>query len=190
MSSQTPSPADGDQPRRRTPFLEQSYGDLLRSMALIVLLVLVIYGCSRLTETDQETPVTQVDYTSELAGAREAASYDVLAPEGLPDGWRATSVDAAHDGDVLAWHLGFLNPDDEYVGLEQTNGGLDEEIRDGFEGQQRVDTLTVGGRRWDVYDGEDNVLVNVDGDVTTVVVSRAEVDVLRAFAAALRRSGG
>jgi hypothetical protein len=179
---------DGDVPRRRTPFLQQSYGDMMRSMVLLAILVALAYGCSQLMETEPEEPVEVIDYSSELRGAEELADYEVLAPEGLPPQWRATSADIDRSGGDVAWHLGFLNPDNRYVGLEQTDGELPLNVATLFEGRQASDTVSSGGLEWQVFsgaEGADNVLVHVDGDVTTVVHGSPPVEELVTFADSL-----
>jgi Protein of unknown function (DUF4245) len=174
-------------PRQRKPFLQQSHADMLRSMVVLALIVAVAWGCSQFWESDPETPVRRVDYTSELREARSRADYDVLAPRGLPSGWRATSVDVTASERSLDWHLGFVSPDDEYVGLEQSDGDLPPGVRRASDGREPDNTLQIGGRTWDVFDpdGTDAVLVHVDGDVSTAVVSSGGVALASEFAGAL-----
>lgn len=190
MSSSEPDrPANGDYAPRRKPFLQQSYGDMVRSLLLFVAVIALVYGCNRVFAEDREPPVTTVDYSSQLDRAEGLADYEVLAPQGLPDGWRATSVDVEQaDEEVVAWHLGFLTPDDRYVGLEQTNGDLDPAVAEQIDISATSETVEVIGRSWRVYRSEvrDNALVHVEEGVTTVVNGSPDVEVLRQFAESLR----
>jgi Protein of unknown function (DUF4245) len=182
------STTEAGRPRQRKPFLQQSYADMLRSVVVLALIVAVAWGCSQFLESDPETPVRRVDYTSELRDARSRAEYEVLAPQGLPAGWRATSADVTTSGQSLDWHLGFVSPDDAYVGLEQSDDQLPTGVRRVYEDREPDNTLQISGRRWDVYapNGADTVLVNVDGDVSTAVVSTGGVELAGVFAGALR----
>lgn len=161
---------------------------MVRSLLLFVVVIALVYGCNRVLADDTPPPVDTVDYSSQLDSAEQAAGYEVLAPDSLPDGWRATSVDVEQTGDVVAWHLGFLTPDDRYVGLEQTNGDLDPAVAAQIGGVSGGEPIEVAGRRWEVYrnDSGDNALVRVDNGVTTVVNGTPDVDVLLRFAEALR----
>lgn len=68
---------------------------------------------------DKADPVKAVDYRVELATARRAAPYPVVAPDGLAKGWKPTSV--SYQGqNGSGWHLGFLDPDKKYVAVEQS----------------------------------------------------------------------
>jgi len=187
-SSRPTEPAPGGPPPRRKPFLQQSYGDMVRSMVLLVLLVALVYGCTRLLSPDTEPSVTTIDYTSQLRSAQELAEYEVLAPRGLPEQWRATSADLDRSGDEVSWELGFLSPEERFVGLEQTDGELDAEVARLFEGRQADGTVSAAGRRWQVFRGGtdgDSALVHVDGAVTTVVRGSPDVETLRTFADSL-----
>ncbi|HET7326408.1 MAG TPA: DUF4245 domain-containing protein [Nocardioidaceae bacterium] len=191
VSSPEPDRADGDYAPRRKPFLQQSYGDMLRSLLLFVVVIALVYGCNSVLADDAETPVHTVEYASQLASAEELADYEVLAPHDLPEGWRATSVDVEQrkdEGkDLVAWHLGFLTPDDHYVGLEQTNGDLDPAVAGQIEPGGGT-TIEMDGRSWQVSrsDSGDNALISREQGVTTVVNGSPGIEVLRQFAASLR----
>ncbi|GAB2589835.1 DUF4245 domain-containing protein [Streptomyces capparidis] len=136
-------------------------------------------------------PVKTVDYRIELLTARRAAPFPVLAPEGLSKDWRATSVryrgqDPEADGAV--WHLGFINPQDEYAAVEQTDGPAARFIDDVSKQARPDGTVRVGGQTWERYVGPKyNALVRAEKDVTTVVTGTAPHDQLAELAAALRR---
>lgn len=163
---------------------------MMRSMLLLALLVALAYGCSQLLQDEpEEPPVDTVDYSSELRGAEEMADYEVLAPEGLSAQWRATSADVERSRGAVAWHLGFLNPDDRYVGLEQTSGELPLNVATLVEGREAADTVSAAGLEWQVFpgrEGADNALLHVNGDVTTVVHGSPPVDELVVFADSLQ----
>src|SRR5262245_64547009 len=90
---------------------------MIWSLAVIGIVAGIIYVF--IPHDDSKSPVERKDYRVELLGARRDAAYPVLAPEGLSRDWKATSV--RYDGDDhQSWHLGFLDPEGEYVAIKQS----------------------------------------------------------------------
>jgi hypothetical protein len=187
VSEQSTRPPQAPPPARRKSFAEQSYGDLVRSLLMLLLLIAAVWFVgSFFTAEDEERPVRRVDYSGQLSSARDRADYRVLAPRGLGPGWVATSVDVQSSGGTVRWHLGFLTPEEEYVGLEQ--GDLEpDQLAAAYVGDLRpVGTTRAGGERWRVYEGEtDAALVRRQGEVITIVVGTVSPDELSTFAASL-----
>lgn len=181
MSEQTSRP-------RRKSFAEQSFGDLVRSIVLLLLVIGLIWGIGSLfTAEDEERPVRAVEYSRQLATARDMADYRVLAPRGLAGGWVPTSVDVQSSGVAVRWHLGFLTPGKEYVGLEQGDADPQRLARKYVGDLRRSGAVPVAGEPWQLYRGEiDTALVRRRRDVITIVVGTADTDVLRSFARSLR----
>ncbi len=134
-----------------------------------------------------QNPVKPISYQADLGGARRAAPYRVLAPAGLSDRWRATSVRFdASDPHNVRWHLGFIAPDQQYVAVEQTNGvGATMIAAEGQHGAADG-SMDVAGAPWARYHGTYNSLARTDRGVTTLVTGTAGYPELAAFAAALR----
>ncbi|GAA2494527.1 DUF4245 domain-containing protein [Streptomyces thermolineatus] len=167
---------------------KQTVRDMVLSMAAIGLLAGGIYLFIPHTEDD---PVKPVDYRVELGQARRAAPYPVAAPEGLPEQWRATSVRyrGAGESGGAEWHLGFINPQQEYAAVEQSNGPAAKFVADVSKGAEENGTRKIEGTTWKRYDGEKyNALVRQEKNVTTVVTGTAPHDQLAELAAALRTS--
>ena len=157
-------------------------------MAVVGVVVAVIYLFVPHTEQD---PVKPVDYTVELTTARRAAPFPVLAPEGLSKEWRATSVRYDHHDPKAGgavWHLGFINPRDEYAAVEQSNGPARPFVEDKSKRARRDGTVRIQGEQWDRYTGEKyNALARTDDSgVTTVVTGTATHGDLAELANALR----
>ncbi len=142
--------------------------------ALVVLLAVVLgwVALRALTSSDAATPVRTVDYTRDVPAAREAADFRLLAPPGLPSGWRATTV--RFTGPPRAhWHLGVLTGEDRYVGLEQGQDSVASMVeRYVDEAATRGEPVDVAGRPWATYSdsGGDLALVRRAGRTTTLVV--------------------
>lgn len=170
--------------------------DMVLSLAVIGALVGVIYIFIPHDDspTAEQNAVKTVDYRVEVTTARRAAPYAVAAPEGLADGWRATSVSykASNDGKGGAWHLGFLDPEQHYAAVEQSDAPAREFIKDVTLGATKTKgQQAVGAEKWDRYQGETyKALVREESDVTTVVTGTAPYGRLAELAGALKAKKG
>jgi hypothetical protein len=186
-------------PPPRKPFAQQSFGDMLRSMVVLVLIVGALWAVnSLLFSQDTTTPVRAVSYRGQLADARQMADYRVLAPSGLGASWVPTSVDVRRSGPTVRWHLGFLTPGREYVGLEQGDRAPGRIAAQYVADLRPSGALTIDGTPWRLYRGEtDTALVRRDGragaaqggaegGAVTVVVGTAPTGQLVSFARSLR----
>ncbi|HEX5567988.1 MAG TPA: DUF4245 domain-containing protein [Streptomyces sp.] len=174
---------DGDVANKRGT---QTVRDMVLSILVIGLGAGFLYLLS--PHGDSQDPVRPVTYDTELTTARRAAPYPVAAPEGLPESWRATSVRYRAQGEHgTVWHLGFLDPDNEYAAVEQSDGRPDEFVEQVTHGARRTDrTQTVDGEEWARYEGSKyDALVRQEPGVTTVVTGTAPFGRLAELAAAL-----
>ena len=190
--------------------LKKTVRDMLLSMAVIALPVVAIVMFFPHDSKKPEDAVRTVDYSIPLAQARRdtALPFTPLAPEGLPAGWRATSVHADLAPEApLRWELGFLTADKQYVALDEVSGGRGV---DGVLAVQASDAAPVpgasgkvsaGGFEWQVYqtpDGKKRALVRTmapvaaqagaaaGGQVGVVVSGTGSLEELELFASALK----
>ena len=173
-------------------------GDMIRSLALILIPLVVITII--FTNTPNDHPVKEVDWKPVLAKAREEAPFEVLAPENLPSGWRATRVNWVPQGKPYLngeasprnlWQIGFLTPDDAFVDLNQGDVRpqemVDQQSRDGTADGSSV----VAGKTWQRLispDGRTRSLVLTSPNSTVVVTADLSYEALEAYASTL--SGG
>ncbi|MFI9047592.1 DUF4245 domain-containing protein [Streptomyces sp. NPDC053427] len=169
----------------------QTVRDMVLSLAVIGVVVAAVYlfiphDDSRSAENQA---VKTVDYRVEVATARRAAPYPVAAPQGLPKTWRATSVSykASDDGKGGAWHLGMLDPEQQYAAIEQSDAPAKKFIREVTLGATKVEgKQAVGSKKWDRYSGDTyRALVRREAGVTTVITGTAPYGRLADLAAAL-----
>lgn len=175
--------------------------DMFFTMAVFAIpLALIVWFFQSAGQPAPQVP--EADWKSAVARATKAKSFPVMAPaDPLPEGWRATKArwlekgqpdgkNSVAAGDTL--ELGFLSPDDEYFALNQTIAPtapyVTKVTRQGWEaGFQKV-----GDKTWTEYQSADDrthSLGLVEGRVTTVVVSDADVEKLKRFAAMLTVQG-
>jgi len=168
---------------------------MIRSLAVILVPVVLI--TIFLTRTPRDHPVQEVDWQPVLTVAREQAPYPVLAPINLPHGWRPTRVSWIRAGDPAlngapsvrnAWQLGFLDPRNVYVGLDQGDLKPDLLISEATRKGLVDGHSTVGSAIWErrvSADGRTRSLVLTTPSVTTIVSADSGYDLLEAYAATL-----
>ncbi|GFM99114.1 hypothetical protein Sfulv_39250 [Streptomyces fulvorobeus] len=166
---------------------KQTVRDMVLSMIVISAVAGVIYLF--IPHDDTAAPVKAVDYRVELLTARRAAPYPVAAPDGLPKGWKPTSVSYERQADD-SWHLGFLDPDGKYVAVEQSTAPVQKYVTQ--VSQRATDTgrtHEVAGEAWAHWKGPkyDALVLHQDG-ATTVVTGSASTQRLAQMAAALKTS--
>jgi hypothetical protein len=160
--------------------------DMILSLGVIVLVAGVIYLF--IPHDDSAPDLKRVDYRVELLTARRAAAYPIAAPQGLPDAWKATSV--RFQGDEFdAWHLGFHDPEGEYVAVEQSTQRRPVFVDEATQGARETGrTEKIDGRTWTRYEGgryDALVLEDTKGS-TTVVTGTASFAQLTKMADALK----
>ncbi|MFP5417082.1 MAG: DUF4245 domain-containing protein [Actinomycetes bacterium] len=161
-------------------------------LVLLVPLVAVVYFFTR----NPEPPITPVDYRPLAEQAAAAASYPVLVPENLPDGWVATRARWTPAGGRLVggepapgdtWQLGFLSPERSYFALDQRDVAPETFVAD-VTRQGRPDGETaVGQELWTRYlseDGRTRSLVR-ESEGVTIVSGDLPYEALAAFASTL-----
>ncbi|MFJ9338039.1 DUF4245 domain-containing protein [Streptomyces sp. NPDC101733] len=163
---------------------KQTIWDMVRSLAVIGVVVAGIYLF--IPHDDEADPTRTVDYRVETLTARRAAPYPVAAPVGLAREWRATSV-TYERRNANAWHLGFQDPDRQYVAVEQSSDTSAKYLeRVTQKAEATGQTQQVGDLAWERWDGEKyDALVRREQGSVTVVTGTAGFERLGAMAAAL-----
>ncbi|GAA1598373.1 MULTISPECIES: DUF4245 domain-containing protein [Streptomyces] len=163
---------------------KQTVWDMVRSLAVIGVVVAGIYMF--VPHDDEADPTHVVDYRVETLTARRAAPYPLAAPVGLPEEWRATSVKFDRR-EAHRWHLGFLDPQNQYVAVEQSSdasaGYLSKVTQ---KAKATGQTQQAGGVEWERWEGEKyDALVRQEQGHVTVVTGTAPFEDLGRMAAAL-----
>ena len=190
MSQTTQQPPAGG--AGRTTRGNPSMGDILRSVALLAVVLVIVVEVGGWFRHDTVVEPGAVDYQAVSRQAAGEASFPLLVPPRLPDGWRATQARWNPAGQH--WHLGLLTEDDDYVGVEQMRAVTMDELVDTYlEGGDPDGQVLVGGVPWRVYVHADNdrtALLSADGGVATMVLGSQSRAQLGSFAAALEPARG
>ncbi|MFI6443283.1 DUF4245 domain-containing protein [Kitasatospora sp. NPDC050543] len=167
----------------------QTVRDMVLSMLAVCGVVAVAYAFGPHSSGDG---VHVVEYRTAAASAKRAAPYPLLAPEGLPEKWRATSVEyrpagrAGSDGHST-WHLGFVTPSGQYAAVEQSDAPRDDVLADKVHDAKSDGSATVGGRDWERVQGaKDRALAVQSGKAVTLVTGTASYEELTQLAQALK----
>lgn len=163
-------------------------GDMIRSIAVIMVPVLIIMAL--LTQTPDEPEVPTVQWKPALADARAQAPFRVVAPKDLPEGpkqWRATQVHWSKPGEPgpfgkdptprHQWYLGMISPDTIHYALRQADGDQDAFIAETTRSARPVGESAIGAEKWirlETEDGRTRAMARKGG--TDVVVVTADTD--------------
>ncbi|MFZ7088369.1 DUF4245 domain-containing protein [Curtobacterium sp. RRHDQ10] len=118
---------------------------LAASLAIVLFLVAVV------VRPDQSTRAA-VDYR-QVAAQAQVPGVTIAAPE-LPSGFtsnRADYQDAPSDG-VPVWTVGFITPDEQYIGLHQGIGANKTWVSNVLQEHAATGSRTIDGTKWTVVD--------------------------------------
>jgi hypothetical protein len=167
---------------------QRSAAGMIGAMLVLLALIAAFVVLREANRTEPANPVRPVDYQETLDYARDQSDLPLLAPEPLPEGWRATSAEFV-PSPAERWHLGVLTDEDEYVGLEQSRSSVDKMVETYVDPEAvRGRSVQIDGRPWRIWtDAEgDTALTSVRDDVTTLVVGSPDLDVLVDYVESLR----
>ena len=166
--------------------------NMVRSLLPLTVIVLALVGLVALRQNGAD-PVRTVETTSGIQLAAARASYDVLAPQDLPDGWAATSVrtdagQAVDPGDPVTLAIGYYTPDEEYAGFVIGDDPRADDLATVVDGAVEDGTVDIDGRQWTrLTTARDETAYRLtDGTATVVVTGSAPDDELRTLAASVQ----
>ena len=173
--------------QRRAERQRASWQSMVLSMAVVVGIVLAL-----LLLVPRVNSVTQppIDVAPAVAPASRELGFTPSVPQGLPEGWRATSVRVTRStAEVMMWHVGYQTPSQQYAAVQQGRDAPAEWVRQQVNRAPRVGTQRVGNANWTRYvrtDKVQNSLVLQRGRLTTIVTGTANFDELALMVRSLR----
>ena len=168
---------------------KRSFSGLAAALVVLVAIIVALVVLQKLNNaTGVPNPTPRVPYASTLKFARQQAHLHLLAPQPLPQGWRATSVRYV-DGPDEHWHLGVLTANDQYVGLEQGHVPVRSMVHTYVDPHAHpLKPVTIDGASWTAWSdsGGDLGFCRRQGNTTTLVVGTAGRAALTGYVASLR----
>jgi hypothetical protein len=167
-------------------------------LALIASLGIVLFLVAVVARPDS-TVDRNVDYR-QVAAQADVPGVTLAAPA-LPKGFssnRADYTDKTADG-VDVWTVGFLTPDEQYIGLQQGIRANPTWVANQLDQHRATGTRSIGGTRWTVYDRRDEgqdagnkvyALVGAFGADTIVLTGTADDASFRTVASAVAEQLG
>jgi len=174
----------------QSSYAKGSVANMVRSLLVIGALVVALIAIVPRVNTVSQPPVDVAAASVEIA---RQSGWPIDAPEGLAQGWKATSVRYVRStGGLMTWHAGYQSPTGNYVAIEQTRDATDEWLAAQTNRARRTGEVQVAGKTWGTYvrGGKvQNSLVNrptTPGALTTIVTGTGTFEELSTFAEALR----
>ena len=171
--------------------------NMVRSLLPLVLIVLAIVWWTNFRQGPDVQPVRTIDPTSTIDLAVARASYPVVVPQGLGDGYRPTSArtdagDAMEAGDPVTLEIGYVTPSDEFAGFVVSDDRRAEPMAAVLDGSQEEGSVDVDGRTWTRSTTEkgETVLFREDGGVIVAVSGSAAEKELETVAGAVAPVAG
>lgn len=126
---------------------QQTVRDLIISMVLVGAFVAFLFLMVLRPAGD---PVRNVDTAAAAQVAAQSETIDILVPQGLGEGWRATSAryrpgPAAGTG---SWFNGYIDPQGEFVAVAEQNYDRRDFLRTYLEDSEQVGARPVGDDVW------------------------------------------
>jgi len=141
--------APGERPGR----YPRTFGGLLAAMVATVVFVAAYVGFRAVTR-EQPDIAPDVDYLACVAYLQEADTT-VVYPEGLPEGWTATSI-SFERGAPPRWRIGMVTADDEFVGVVQEEDDVEDLVdhyvdASAHQGEDASPGNTLGVTSWQTW---------------------------------------
>lgn len=174
--------------------LRTTVRDMLLSLAVIAVPIAVAMAIKPSKAGDPVHVIDAASFQTTLSAARQSEPFTVLAPSGLPAGWRLTSVNYQPSGAAAAdWHLGYLLPDGSYASLEQTTEPLASFLNDQHSDAGPNTAVQIAGATpnvWQRYTGTTpaglrTILFDTGAKSTVMVAGSASLAQLEQLAVAL-----
>jgi hypothetical protein len=149
---------------------------LLATLAIMLVIVLIV--------PRSDTPIEpDIDVAATAERAQAAMSAPIAVPE-LSEGWRANAAEIRRSeaDQVTAWYVGYLTPEDEFVGMYQAIGANPTWVAGLLARTSATGTTSIDGVDWTVYDNRstsDDVgnakyaMTTEAGDTTFVLIGTA-----------------
>lgn len=131
--------------RQRQTMMNLVYA-LVASLAVVLVIVLIV--------PRSDTPIEpDIDVAATAERAQAAMSAPLAVPD-LPEGWRANAAEIRRSeaDQVTAWYIGYLTPEDEFIGMYQAIEANPTWVAGLLARTRATGTTIIDGVEWTVYD--------------------------------------
>lgn len=163
---------------------------MARSLLVVCALVAALVAVVPRVNSISQPPV---DVSGAAVEVARQSGWPISRPEGLPEGWKATSVRYVRSTDgLMTWHAGYQSPTGNYVALEQTQDATQAWAEAQTNRARSIGELEVAGTTWTKFERGGKVQNSLlskgatPGQLTTLVTGTGTFEELAAFAQALR----
>jgi Protein of unknown function (DUF4245) len=126
---------------------KQTVRNLILSLLVSIgLMVALILGVPR----DDSNRINPVDYVTIAAQAQESVGTQVLAPE-IPESWWANGARLENNLGVQSWYVGFVTPDNQFIGLSQAFESNPSWLAQSLQGNWQDGEVEIEGKVWKIY---------------------------------------
>lgn len=167
-----------------------SVANMVRSLLVVAAIVGVLIAVVPRTNSVSQPPVEVAGIAREVA--RESG-WPIVAPAGLPEGWKPTSVRYVRGTDgLMTWHVGYQSPAGRYVAVQQTRDATDGWVEAQTNRARRTGEVQAAGRTWVTFERAPKVQRSMlwrssdAADLTTLVTGTGTFEELGEFAESLR----
>jgi len=161
-----------------------SAANMVRSLALIVAFMAVIFFAVARTNTLSGPPV---DVSGLATSVARETGWPIEVPADLPDGWRPSALRFVPSTDNLpTWHVGYTSPDGHYIAVEQTADATKKWITQQTNRAPVKGAEVAAGRTWQLYvrdiKTQNSLVAPGPGQLTTIVTGDGTLEELKVFA--------
>lgn len=169
--------------------------NMAKSLLPLVVIILVVVGWYR-WQQDDVNPVRPIDPSSTERLAASHASYRLVVPSGLDEGYRTTSARTnaaeAGRGAAVTLQIGYVTPSGQYAGLVESDDPQDDAVTGVLADAARKGTVELDGTAWTRSTTErgETVLWQRTGSLTVLVTGSASERELETVVGSLRPYSG
>ena len=126
---------------------KQTVRNLIYSLLVTLSLTLVIV---MIVPRDDGNRIQPIEYSAITETVQASVPEKLIAPK-LPADWWANAARVENDMGVETWYVGYITPDDQYIGLTQAFESNTSWLANKLQGNWLDVTAEIEGRTWEVW---------------------------------------
>ena len=126
---------------------KQTVRNLIYSMLVTLSLTVVIV---LLVPRDDTNRIQPVDYVGITQTVQASVDQTLIAPK-LETDWWVNAARVEKDLGVETWYVGYITPDDQYIGLTQAFESNPSWLANKLQGNWLDVTVEIEGRTWEIW---------------------------------------